>query len=78
MGAPRTGFFPKQLSAMNSITTYINGAIEELRQVRWPTRQQAIRFSAVVIAFVAVSAVVFGAIDFGLSQIIQTLLQFSR
>ena len=58
---------------MNSISAYINGALEELRHVRWPTRQQAVRFSAVVIAFVAVSAVFFGVVDFGLSAFIATL-----
>jgi len=62
---------------MNAITTYINGALEELRQVRWPTRQQAIRFSGVVIAFVAVSAVFFGVLDMGLSKLIQALLSFA-
>ena len=61
---------------MNSIMTYINEALEELRHVRWPTRQQAIRFSAVVIVFVLLSAVVFGAIDFGLAEVIQTILNF--
>lgn len=62
---------------MNAITTYINGALEELRQVRWPTRQQAIRFSAVVIVFVAISAVFFGVLDMGLSKLIQALLSFA-
>lgn len=59
---------------MNSISAYINGALEELRHVRWPTRQQAIRFSIVVIAFVVAAAVVFGLIDFGLSKIVKMLL----
>lgn len=61
---------------MNAITTYINEALEELRLVRWPTRQQAIRFSGVVIVFVLACAVVFGAIDFGLSELIQAILNF--
>lgn len=62
---------------MNAITTYINGALEELRQVRWPTRQQAVRFSGVVIAFVAVSAVFFGLLDLGLTEVMQALLNFA-
>ncbi len=62
---------------MNSLSLYINGALEELRQVRWPTRQQAIRFSAVVIAFVAVSAVFFGILDLGLSKLMTILLSFA-
>jgi len=76
MGLPWTGFFPKD-NSMNSIISYINGALEELRLVRWPTRQQAIRFSAVVIIFTALSALFFGLIDIGLGELIKTLLSFS-
>lgn len=62
---------------MNAITTYINEALEELRHVRWPTRHQAIRFSAIVIVFVFACGAVFGMIDFGLSKLIQVLLNFA-
>lgn len=61
---------------MNAIVTYINGALEELRHVRWPTRRQAVRFSAIVIAFVLACAALFGAIDFGLSRLMQAILNF--
>ena len=59
---------------MNAIAKYINEALEELRHVRWPTRQQAVRFSFVVIAFTAASAVVFGALDFLLSMALNFVL----
>lgn len=59
---------------MNSLTTYINEALEELRHVRWPTRQQAIRFSGVVIAFTGLAALFFGLADLGLSEAFQMLL----
>jgi preprotein translocase subunit SecE len=62
---------------MNAITSYINEALEELRHVRWPTRQQAVRFSAVVLAFTAVCAVFLGAIDFVLSEALEFLLSLS-
>lgn len=62
---------------MSAITTYINEALEELRHVRWPTRHQAIRFSVIVIVFVFVSGAVFGAIDFGLSKLVEALLNFA-
>jgi preprotein translocase subunit SecE len=63
------GFFHKE--TMNAISTYINEALEELRHVRWPTRQQAVRFSAIVIVFTAISGVLLGVIDYGLSQILR-------
>ena len=62
---------------MNIVMNYINEALEELRHVRWPTRQQAVRFSAVVIAFTAVSAAFFGLADFALSEVLSFFLQFS-
>jgi preprotein translocase SecE subunit len=61
---------------MKAITTYINESLEELRHVRWPTRQQAVRFSAVVIVFVFACGAAFGAIDFGLSELMQSILSF--
>lgn len=62
---------------MHTLTTYFRESVEELRHVRWPTRQQAIRLSAVVIAFTAVCAAFFGLIDFGLGEIVRFLLSFS-
>ena len=59
---------------MNLVVQYINDALEELRHVRWPTRQQAVRFSIVVLAFVFCSAVVFGIVDLGLSKALEFIL----
>lgn len=59
---------------MNVLTRYINDALEELRHVRWPTRQQAVRFSVIVLAFTAVCAVAFGVIDLLLTQGLEYLI----
>ena len=59
---------------MTSIVHYINSALEELRHVRWPTRQQAVRFSAIVLAFTAVCAVVFGVVDYVLTIVLEYLI----
>lgn len=59
---------------MSAIADYFRGAVQELHQVRWPTRQQAIRLSIIVILFVAACTVVFGAVDFGLSRVVKFLL----
>lgn len=71
---PRLGLFTAGLHMLTSLTQYIGGALEELRHVRWPTRQQAIRFSGVVIIFTLLCALLFGLIDFSLSELIQALL----
>lgn len=62
---------------MPSITTYVQESVAELRHVRWPTRRQAVRLSGIVILFVAVSAVFFGLVDFGLSQVFKALLNLA-
>ncbi|HAI98913.1 TPA: preprotein translocase subunit SecE [Candidatus Peribacteria bacterium] len=62
---------------MNAITRYIRESLEELRHVRWPTRQQAVRLSVIVLVFVAGSAVLFGAVDFALAQLVRLLLSFT-
>lgn len=56
---------------MNAVTEYINGSLEELRQVRWPTQQQAIRLTLIVVGFIAVTAASFGLVDGLLTQIIR-------
>ncbi|OGJ54624.1 preprotein translocase subunit SecE [Candidatus Peribacteria bacterium RIFCSPHIGHO2_02_FULL_49_16] len=55
---------------------YINGALEELRHVRWPTRQQAVRLSAIVLGFTLVASAIFGVIDYLLSELVQILILF--
>ena len=72
MGASPPGIFSKGI--MELITTYINEAIQELHQVRWPTRQQAVRLSIIVIGFTAACSVSFGAIDFLLNRGVLFLL----
>lgn len=62
---------------MNSILTFVQDSIVELRQVRWPTRQQAIRLSIIVLVFTLASTVVLGAIDFGLSELLKRILSFA-
>ena len=59
---------------MHAILTYFNESLAELRHVRWPTRQQAIRLSVIVIIFIIANSIVFGAVDYVLSEILTLLL----
>jgi len=58
----------------NPVATYINESIQELELVRWPTRQQAVRLSLVVLAFTLAAAAVFGFVDFLLATLLHFLL----
>ena len=60
-----------------SITTYIQEAVAELHQVRWPTRQQAVRLSLITIGFTAAVAVAFGALDYALAEVVTFLLSLT-
>lgn len=60
-----------------NITLYINEALEELHHVRWPTRQQAVRLSIIVIGFVAATSASFGFVDFILGKVLAALLSFA-
>ena len=57
--------------------TYITEAISELRHVRWPTRQQAVRLSIITIGFTTAVAISFGAIDYALSLLVKVLLSLT-
>lgn len=74
--SPPRGFFDK-IPIMRKFTTYVQEAVAELHQVRWPTRQQAIRLSIIVIIFTACVSVAFGAIDYVLSLIVKLLLSLT-
>lgn len=62
---------------MEALQNYFRSALEELRQVQWPTRRQAVRLSAIVLGFTGVSAAAFGLLDFAFAQGIRLLLSFT-
>lgn len=60
---------------MNIFVTYIRESLEELRQVRWPTQQQAIRLTTIVIGFIIVTSAFFGLVDAGFMQVIRATIR---
>lgn len=48
---------------MKSITNYFVNSWQELRKVTWPTKNQAIRLTAIVLGFCLFMALVIGVID---------------
>lgn len=53
----------------NALTDYIKESFEELHKVSWPTRNQAIKLTIIVLVFCAVAGIFLGVLDFGLSQL---------
>ncbi len=49
--------------AKNSLIRYFTGSFSELRKVTWPTKNQAIRLTAIVLGFCLFMALVIGVVD---------------
>ncbi len=59
---------------INSIISYFRSAKEELEKVSWPTREDVMRYSTIIITVSVVLAVFFAALDFGLHTGVSTVL----
>ena len=59
---------------MNKLVEYIKDSKTELKKVVWPTREQAIKHTALVIGFSIALAAFLGIIDFGLNKLLEVLL----
>ncbi|HRH94188.1 MAG TPA: preprotein translocase subunit SecE [Candidatus Peribacteria bacterium] len=60
---------------MNAIFNYIEGSIEELRHVTWPTQQQAVKLTGITIAFIIVTAAFFGIVDGLFSELVRLTIR---
>jgi preprotein translocase SecE subunit len=60
---------------MQAVINYFKEAFQEFNNITWPTRNQAIRISIIVLAFMAVSALVLGTLDQLLALGYQSLLK---
>ena len=57
---------------------YFSESASELRRVTWPTKQQAVKLTLIVLAFFVLSAVVVGIFDLGFNQFFKFLLSLSK
>lgn len=48
--------------------------VAELRKVNWPTRQEAMRMTGIVLAVVAVTGAILGLLDFAFSRMFALLI----
>jgi len=58
----------------NKLTNYIKNSIIELKKVSWPTKQQAVRHTLLVIAISLVVAAFLGIVDFILTKVLQLVI----
>jgi len=55
---------------MNRIVTYLRDVRAELSKVSWPTRQQTINYTFVVIGISLALAIFLGVLDFALTEVL--------
>jgi preprotein translocase subunit SecE len=60
---------------MTSPVTFVQQTLTELKKVVWPTREQLIRLTLIVISISVVVGVYIGGIDFALTKLTQTLIK---
>jgi preprotein translocase subunit SecE len=67
---------PKSQSSRkpNFIVRFFNETMGELRKVTWPTRDEALRLTAVVLAVMIVTSIFLGTIDALLTEAFRALL----
>jgi preprotein translocase subunit SecE len=58
----------------NAIQRYFRETVGELRKVSWPTRQEAINLTIVVLIVVVIMSSILGFLDFVFSRLIAVIL----
>lgn len=59
---------------MNKLVNYLKGAREELAKVVWPSRETTLQHTMIVIGISLAVALILGAVDFGLSKLIEIVI----
>lgn len=59
---------------MDQLTKYFRDTAQELKQVTWPTQQQAMMYTALVIGISAFVALYAGAFDYLFSQVVSFIV----
>lgn len=61
-------------SADNPVVNYLREVKAEMMRVSWPTREQTIRLSVVVVIVAILCGLIIGVVDHGLVQSLEWLL----
>ncbi len=58
-----------------AIAKYFKDTRAELKKVHWPTRQEAVRLTAIVLAIIAFMAAILGLIDYLFTQMFNLIIR---
>ncbi len=62
----------------NAFTNYVKSSAEELTKVTWPTKNQAVRLTIVVIIFCFVVALTLGFVDYLFNELYTYVLDLNN
>lgn len=62
----------------NKIVSYFNSSIEELKKVKWPTKNEVINNTILVVIICVFMAVFLGLLDFGLTRLVEWMIAFKK
>ena len=67
---------PKELTVKepNAIVRYYRETVGELRKVVWPTRQEALNLTAIVLIVIFVMAILLGSFDYLFAELFKFLI----
>jgi len=59
---------------MNKLTTFIKEARAELKKVNWPTREQTVKYTGLVVGLSLAVALFLGALDYLFEYTLKTFI----
>jgi preprotein translocase subunit SecE len=59
---------------IKKITTFLKEVKIEIKKVNWPTRQETVRYTLIVLAVSFVVAVFLGGLDFGFASLLDKFI----
>jgi preprotein translocase subunit SecE len=67
----------RRFQPLQTAVAYVRGSVDELRKVVWPTREQTIQYTLIVVVSVLVVIALTAALDYGLSKLFEQILEWS-
>lgn len=63
---------------MKAVSGYIKASLEELTKVVWPTKNQAVKLTVLVLTFCVIIALILGVVDLGFNELFTYILKLTR
>jgi len=60
---------------MNKISQFLNEAKQEVKKVTWPTREETIRYSVMVIVASLIVALYLGGVDYVVFELLENFIR---